>query len=215
MMLGTIYLEGKKATQNNEETTRQNVIDSLRRSAPDYTFSSPSNNNYTQDVERDYAEAARWYKLAARDGNVNAQLNLASMYSDGLGVSQDYPEALRWYKLAAARGDAKAQYNIGLIYDNGRGVVQDYVEAVRWYKMAAAQGDADAQKNLAYMYRSGLGMAQNYVKAHMWFNLAAIKGDRFVIEERGRVAAKMTTHQVTEAQRLAKECQARNFKNCD
>ena len=49
----------------------------------------------------------------------------------------------------------------------------------------------------------------------MWWNLAAVKGDSEAVECRDIVAKQMTSQQITEAQRHARECQARNFKNCD
>ena len=101
------------------------------------------------------------------------------------------------------------------MYDNGQGVVQDYAEAVRWYKLAAAQGDVKAQYNLGVKYATGLGVLQNNVQAHMWFNIAAVKGDKAAVKNREFFENKMTAEQIAQAQKLAKECQARNYKNCD
>ena len=137
------------------------------------------------------------------------------MYEEGAGIAQDYAEAMRWYKLAAAQGNAFAQNNIGDMYQEGNGVAQDYAEAVRWYKLAAAQGNTDAQFNIGKMYQSGNGVAQNLVRAHMWSNLSALNGDADSVKLRDAVAAKMTPQQIAEAQKLARECQARDFKNCD
>ena len=44
-------------------------------------------------VERDYAEAAKWYLKAAEQGFAPAQNHLAMMYYSGRGVGQDYREA--------------------------------------------------------------------------------------------------------------------------
>ena len=65
------------------------------------------------------------------------------------------------------------------------------------------------------MYVKSLGLMKDDVKAHMWFNLATAGGSSDVIKNRDRVAARMTPQQIAEAQKLARECQARNFKNCD
>ena len=168
-----------------------------------------------QGVVQDYAEALRWYKLAAAQGYVGAQHNLGNMYYKGLGVVQEYAEAARWFKLAAAQGHAGAQYNLGISYDKGQGVVQNYAEAVSWYKLAAAQGHAGAQLHLGVMYGKGQGVVQDYVRAHMWFNLSYVSGDAYGATELNIIAEKMTQQQIGEAQKMAKECQARNFKNCD
>ena len=58
------------------------------------------------DVPRDPAEAARWYRLAADQGVVEAQYNLGLMYVSGRGVSQDAVAAHMWLSLAAAAAPA-------------------------------------------------------------------------------------------------------------
>ena len=121
---------------------------------------------------------------------------------------------MRWFKLAAYQGLSNAQLNVATKYENGIGVVQDYMEAVRWYKQAAAQGELLAQSNLASMYFSGKGVAKNYPLAYMWSNFAAIKNEEFK-KKRNAIASFMTAQQIADAQKLARECQARNFKNCD
>ncbi|MDP7667987.1 MAG: tetratricopeptide repeat protein [Rhodospirillales bacterium] len=61
-----------------------------------------------QDVPQDYAEAAKWYRMAAEQGHAGAQFVLGSMYANGQGVPQDYVAAHMWFDLSAARGDEKA-----------------------------------------------------------------------------------------------------------
>ena len=98
---------------------------------------------------QDDAEAVRWYRLAAEQGDAAAQVNLGVDVLKTDGVSpRDDAEAVRWYRLAAEQGDANAQYSLGSMYENGRGVPQDDAEAVRWYRLAAEQGNAYAQANL-------------------------------------------------------------------
>ena len=130
-------------------------------------------------------------------------------------LKNNYSLALSKYKSAAVKNNAYAQLQIGNMYNEGLGVAQDYAEAVKWYKLAAAQGHASAQYNLGNIYGNGQGVVQDYVRAHMWFNLAATKGQTNAVKNREVVAAKMTTQQIAEAQKLARECQARNYKNCD
>jgi hypothetical protein len=49
----------------------------------------------------------------------------------------------------------------------------------------------------------------------MWLNLAAATGDLEALKNRDLVAALMTHKQVAEAQKLTRDCQARNFADCD
>ena len=166
-------------------------------------------------AKNDFSTALRKYKSAAAQGNVNAQAALGAMYNGGQGVGQDSAEAMRWYKLAAAQGSAKAQFNLGLKHFSGIGVVQDYAETLRLWLLAAAQGDADAQGGLGLMYNQEVGVVQDFVRAHMWYNLAGANGNSAAIKLRDNVAKQMTPQQIAQAQKLARECQARNFKNCD
>lgn len=53
----------------------------------------------------DYAEAVRWYRLAADQGYTNAQYNLGLMYELGRGVLQDNVTAHMWYNIGAANGN--------------------------------------------------------------------------------------------------------------
>ena len=137
------------------------------------------------------------------------------MYNIGKGVLQDYSEAVKWYRRAAIQGDADAQLNFGLMYDTGKGVAQNYAEAMKWYVLAAAQGNAKAQSNLGAMYAMGQGVVQDYRRAHMWFSLGAVSGkSEKAAKNRDAIAARMTPAQIAEAQKLARECQARSFKGC-
>ncbi|HXG27867.1 MAG TPA: tetratricopeptide repeat protein [Nevskiales bacterium] len=54
-----------------------------------------------QGVERDPAEAARWFRRAADSGSADAALQLAQMYGSGDGLPQDAAEAQRWRVRAA------------------------------------------------------------------------------------------------------------------
>jgi TPR repeat protein len=107
-------------------------------------------------VAQDNAEAARWYRLAAEQGDARAQYNLGCCYQLGKGVLQNDADGAHWVRLAAEQGFAKAQYNLGLCYQCGTGVSEDEdesaVEAVRWFRLAAEQGFAEAQKFLGLCY---------------------------------------------------------------
>ena len=135
--------------------------------------------------------------------------DLGSGYYHGEGVPQEYKEAVRWYRAAAEQGDRDAQFSLGFMYDEGRGVTQDYKEAVRWFQAAAEQGDASAQNNLGVSYTKGQVVLQDNIQAHMWYNLAASsligeKGET-AVKNRDEMAEKMTSEQIAEAQRLARE----------
>ena len=107
-------------------------------------------------VPQDYAEALKWYRLAAAQGDAEAQLNLGVMYAHGHGVPQDYAEALKWFRLAAAQGHAEAQYNLGVMYLNGQGIAQDDVQAYKWFDLAAATYTAKPERDEAVKARDSV-----------------------------------------------------------
>ena len=55
-------------------------------------------------LPQDYAEAVRWFRKAAEQGNPAAQDALGMRCGLGRGVPQDYVLAHMWANLAAARG---------------------------------------------------------------------------------------------------------------
>ena len=87
----------------------------------------------------------KWFRLAAAQGDADAQYNLGYAYVNGRGVPQDFTEAMKWYRLAAAQGNASAQYALGRMYYLGKGVPEDYVQTYKWWNLAAAAGDAEAK----------------------------------------------------------------------
>jgi len=161
----------------------------------------------------DYATALKEWRPLADQGDAVAQNNLGVMYDQGLGVPQDAVEAVRWYRLAAEQGDAGAQNNLGVMYKKGLGVPQNYGAAVRWYRLSADQGDAAGQAKLGASYMAGQGVPQDYVQAHMWANLAAAQNnEEGVTKLRDCLNEKMTSEQIAEAQRLAREWLAQHQK---
>ncbi len=169
---------------------------------------------YTAFKSGDYATALREWRPLAERGIRAAQYNMGLMHKKGLGVVQDPKEAVKWYRRAAEQGLAKGQYNLGEMYRKGEGVVQDSKEAVKWYRRAAEQGHVKGQYNLGLMYSFGLGVVQDYVRAHMWFNLSGSNGDKWGSENRDKIAIRMTPSQISEAQKLARECVRKKYKGC-
>jgi TPR repeat protein len=128
------------------------------------------------------------------------------MHDDhGKGVPKNYAEAVKWYRLGADQGDARCQWLLGGMYNAGKGVPQSYATAVKWYRLAAAQGYPNGQWVLGTMFEHGWGVPQSYVLAHMWYNLAAAAAHDHAPDYRDRIASKMTSSQIAEAQRLAAE----------
>ncbi len=88
----------------------------------------------------DYASSLAVWLPLAEAGNSEAQLAVAGLYLNGLGVARRPEEAARWYGHAAAAGDPVARLNLGDLYARGLGVPRDLVRAFAWLSLAAEQG---------------------------------------------------------------------------
>ncbi|MCM1330984.1 MAG: hypothetical protein NC248_00065 [Bacteroides sp.] len=102
---------------------------------------------YGNGIEKDEAQARKWYKKGADVGEIAAILKLAECYKDGIGGTQDYVKAMDNYLMLAERingrgferqyaGIGTALYEIGNMYLNGLGVKPDLKKAIRYFTLA-------------------------------------------------------------------------------
>jgi len=158
----------------------------------------------------DYADADRWLRLAATQGDADAQFWLGTGYERGWFGGTDYREALKWLRKAAAQGLPNAQYCLGQMYEEGKGVPESDFMAASWYRKAADHfphsghvgGIWEAEVQLANLYRHGR-LPKDDIEAYMWF---AIVGSSVVPADGSdmRLAAQhMTKSQIAKAQRMA------------
>jgi serine/threonine protein kinase/TPR repeat protein len=95
--------------------------------------------------QKDYAEAAYWYALAASDGWAQGYTNLGTLRARGLGMPQpDNEAARRLWLTAAALGEVTALFNLGALAEKGIGEPVDLDLAKRWYARAAERKDAES-----------------------------------------------------------------------
>jgi TPR repeat protein len=114
--------------------------------AADHPELSEADEAYSTE---NYPKAAALYRKDAELGVIVAQVNLAFLYMDGLGVPQDYKQAAKWFLHAAEQGNTEAQSNLGQLYLEGKGVAQNSVEALKWFVIAgAASNIAKLEKSL-------------------------------------------------------------------
>ncbi|MDE0217777.1 MAG: tetratricopeptide repeat protein [Spirochaetaceae bacterium] len=175
-----------------------------------------------------YVEAAKWYRLAAAQGEPGAQRVLGRLYLRGNGVEQNVCESARWYHRAAVQGDRLAQHRLGELYATD-GALQDYTVAAWWYRRAAEQGHTGARWGLGQLYRDGKGVPQDYVAAYRWIHLAALDSCEpsdialpsgvtvrrlcTAHDERDRLAQLMPSEQIEEARRAARDWHATNQRS--
>lgn len=88
---------------------------------------------------------------SARQGDMEAQFQVAESYYYGNGVDENEAESAKWYKKAALQGHVESMMKLGqLYYIGGDGVPENDAEAKRWYKMAADAGNREAKEKLKY-----------------------------------------------------------------
>jgi len=154
-------------------------------------------------------DAEKWFRLAAAQGDANAQFWLGAAYQRGWFGAFDDQEALKWLRKAAAQGLPNAQFRLGQMYEDGEGVPESNPLAASWYRKAADHSPAylggvwEAEVQLAYMYRDG--RLKDKVQAYMWFAIVGSSVDPPTDYDVRQVARHMTRAQIVQAQRLAED----------
>ena len=193
-----------------------------------YSITSGANNLLEQG--KDYPEilvdgvnawSAGNYTLAhellsplSTEGNAVAQYIIGLMYFRGKVVEKDFNESIKFLNLSADQGYARAQHKLGNIYMGDLFGKPDYRKAIKWFRLASGQGYAPSQYFLATLYESGSGIKQDYVRAYMWFSLASSK-NIIARDERERIAKKMASSQISDAQNMARDCERKKYKKCE
>jgi TPR repeat protein len=149
------------------------------------TFLGFAYNSGHYGLVKNVKKSAKIWKRAVELGDVDAMVNLGSLYEKGSGVKLDKKKAERLYRMAADRGDAVAQSNLGaLLYSD-----EKFEEAFRYYALAADQGYTDGETNLGCCYRDGEGTEVDLGKTRYWLERAAAKGNEIAIESLARLDA--------------------------
>jgi hypothetical protein len=126
---------------------------------------------------KDMKEAMKWFRMAADQGEADAQDHVGGFYLSGIGMPKNLVEAARWERRAADQGFTDAQFGHAIIYYDGKGVPQDYVQSYMWVTLAI--------ENAKVRHDNGLG---TLAQMNTW---------------QKEIAKRMTKEQVAEAQRLA------------
>lgn len=87
-------------------------------------------------------EAARWFEMAARQGDARAHYRMAKL-------TADHRQSFEWLQLPAQQGIAQAQHELGVHYAQAWGTPQDLVLAYKWIALAFEGGVPDPVGKLA------------------------------------------------------------------
>jgi hypothetical protein len=155
-----------------------------------------------QGVEKDFVQAAAWWRKAAEQGFAPAQTLLGHCYFGGEGVPKDQALAVTWYRKAAEQGNASAQMSLGECYGGGKGVEKDFVQAVKWYRKASEQGYVLAQYYLGGFYANGEGVAKDLIEAYAYWNEGTVEYSR---KKLAALEKQMTPEQIAAGKKRTKE----------
>jgi len=119
---------------------------------------------YTQGegTDADYGEAARWYTLAANQGDTWSQNNLYALYlNGGPGLNKNPVMAIKWLTLSAKNGNTRAKANLASHYETGEGVSKDVYQAFALANESAIEHDIFGKRLLSEYYLHGIGVKKN------------------------------------------------------
>ena len=88
----------------------------LQTKATETTFQIGRCYETGDGVDKDEAEAVKWYRRAAEQGNVQAMIELGKCYTFGIGVRKNRATAFQWLRKAAEHGHEKAMILLGKRY---------------------------------------------------------------------------------------------------
>ncbi|HVV69715.1 MAG TPA: tetratricopeptide repeat protein [Gammaproteobacteria bacterium] len=137
------------------------------------TSFSPSSTALSSSTSPDIKETKeleeiRRYKLAAEQGDADAQNTLGTIYKEGRsGVEPNQEEAIKFYRMAAKQGHYTAKEN--LLF--GFKIYQRTENASP--PLTDEPSDAKTQYELGVRYEKGDGVEKDLKKAFMFYELAA------------------------------------------
>lgn len=136
-----------------------------------------------ENQKLDYANALRYYQMAAEENFPDALERLAEAYlGDNLGLEKDEKVALSLFKKAAKLGNADAQYNLGMAYACGYyGLMADREKAIFWLKKSAKGENPMACLQLGLYYFYTIKTEKAYKKAFELFTNAFHLGEKEAI----------------------------------
>ena len=123
-------------------------------------------------VEKNLQKAADFYKVAAKNGSVDACRELAFIYQR----QKSFDAAQKMFKQAADLGDLVSAYQFAKSILNAKNSTGDEQEAVIYLMKAAEGGNPQAQCDLGMLYYQGRCVTKDQANAAKWFTQAAIAG---------------------------------------
>ena len=142
-------------------------------SSPASTIAGPVEDGIAALDRGQFPQAYQAFLKGANAGNAEAQVQLATMLIDALGVRRDHGTAAKWLKAAADRGHRYAMYRLGRLFEDGQTGEPDITQAVQWYTKAVRRREPNAAFRLGALYERGRGVRADRERALKLYRLAA------------------------------------------
>ncbi|MCX7116700.1 MAG: tetratricopeptide repeat protein, partial [Legionellales bacterium] len=126
---------------------------------------------YSLMVENQPEPAFVWFKKAADQNDIRAQMYCAAAYLYGVGVKKNTELAKKYYIPAARSGDAIAQCTLAEDFLDSRQAGNKKLGLI-WLNKSVAQNNPEAQVRLGVMYANGTLVDKDLVKAKEMIELA-------------------------------------------
>lgn len=124
-------------------------------------------------IDIDYAEAFKWYNLAAEQDNPIAQFHVGRFYANGWAMKENKEMALSYFKKAALKKELKErEYEILFCIHDFILVYQEMTESCDVLLALAQQGNHLAQYKIGLFYAVGVKLIQNEKEALVCFKEA-------------------------------------------
>ncbi len=117
----------------------------------------------------------KWYRLAAEQGDADAQYAVGDGYQYGKGVTQDHKEAMKWYKLVIENKYTNSSTLSSLSWNLY--VMNEYKHSLKVNKKAIELGNKLAINNMGEYYEHGVMVKRNFQKAFDYYAKAASYGE--------------------------------------
>jgi hypothetical protein len=128
--IGYMYAHGLGVTQDMaqaqhwyEKAALDGDVSVENSLGADAIYASPSGPNYPV--------AAKWFQMAADNGNPDAQLEISALYERGLGVPRDHDTALHYLNLYVAKTNVVGQSTYHKFMFSGGDNTGGFLQAVQ------------------------------------------------------------------------------------
>ncbi|WP_324282060.1 tetratricopeptide repeat protein [Cyanobacterium aponinum UTEX 3222] len=145
-------------------------------------------------ADENYQKAMEIMLPLAKEGDIKAQLSVASMYFSGLGVKQDYEKAAQWYRYGAEKGHPIAQHSLAMALFS----LENIEEAIEYLLKADQQNISFAQSCLGDVFTGAYNIPNHILSKFnfgfydglVWYEKAGDGGFSYAYHRLGDIYAK-------------------------